>query len=315
MSALGQVYRLLCRLRPTIVHTHMAKAGAVGRTAAVLYNRTAGRRKPARIVHTYHGHVLEGYFGRAKTSLFIQTERALAAVTDRIVAISPRIRDELITDYRIGSAAQYAVVPLGFDLASFAAVDAASRVAARRALAVPTDAPTLVTVGRLTAIKQHELLLRTVREVARARPNVVLLVAGDGERRVELAALADELGIAANVRWLGWRRDLATVYAASDVFVLTSRNEGTPVALIEAMASGVPGVSTDVGGVRDVIAHSGVGMLAAASAESIAQCILQLLSTANQRVAMGMAARALVLERFTQERLVDDIATLYRELL
>src|SRR6266852_4008426 len=137
--ALGQLLDLLRDWRPQIVHTHMAKAGTLGRIAAAIYNATAGRKAPARVVHTYHGHVLEGYFSPAKTRVFIGIERTLARVTDRIVAISPSIQQELQIEHRIGRADQYAVVPLGFDLSALAAIDDASRLAARAALDVPAD--------------------------------------------------------------------------------------------------------------------------------------------------------------------------------
>jgi glycosyltransferase involved in cell wall biosynthesis len=316
LGALMQIYRLLCRVRPAIVHTHMAKAGAVGRTAAVAYNRTAGRQRPARLVHTYHGHVLEGYFGAAKTSVFIRTERVLARATDRLIAISPRIRDELVASYRIGDASQYAVVPLGFDLSPFARIDDDGRRAARKELGLPADAPVVTTVGRLTAIKQHDLLLTAARTIVGDHPSAVFLVAGDGERRREIEAMARVLQVEQHVRFLGWRRDLATIYAATDVFVLTSRQEGTPVALIEAMASGVPGVSTDVGGVRDVIADATMGVLVPPDAAAgIAAGIRGLLSDNAGRVAMGARARAHVLGRFTLDRLVADMVSLYRRLL
>ena len=164
----------------------------------------------------------------------------LAGASDAIVAISPAIRDELLDGHHIGVAAQYRVVPLGFDLAPFAAVDAPAREAARRDLNLPQGAPVVATVGRLTAIKQHRLFLDVIKQVVSAHPNAIALVAGDGELRSDLEAYAASLGITGNVRFLGWRRDLATIYGATDVFLLTSRNEGTPVALIEAMASGVP---------------------------------------------------------------------------
>src|SRR5262249_2807732 len=132
--ALAQVLDILRDFRPDIVHTHMAKAGTLGRMATAIYNRTAGRLRPARVVHTYHGHVLEGYFSSATTRVFIGIERALARVTDRIVAISPRIRDELVRDHRIGRSEQYRIIPLGFDLRPFLAVDGAFRAGARARL-------------------------------------------------------------------------------------------------------------------------------------------------------------------------------------
>lgn len=314
--ALLRLYREMRSAQPAIVHTHMAKAGMLGRVAAALYNATRGRATRARVVHTYHGHVLEGYFSPLMTRVFINLERLLARLSDRIVAISPAIERELRDAFRIGRAAQYRVVPLGFDLASFAAVDDAAREQARRSLAIPDGAKVISTVGRLTAIKQHRLMLDTVARVAARHPQVVALIAGDGELRRDLESYAAQLGIAGRVRFLGWRRDLATIYAATDVFVLTSRNEGTPVALIEAMATAVPGVSTDVGGVKDVITGDEVGArVADGDADGLAAGIARYLSDEPLRRQSGLRARAAVLDRYGLDRLVRDIDTLYRDLL
>jgi len=316
LRTLFRLYREIAKARPLIVHTHMAKAGLLGRAAAAIYNTLRGSAPRARVVHTYHGHVLEGYFSPLMTNIFIRLERLLARASDRIVAISPAIERELRDGFRIGSARQYRVVPLGFDLSGFASVDAAARVAARRELSLPADADVVSTVGRLTAIKQHRLFLETIREAARSRPTLVALIAGDGELRSGLEAYARELGIADRVRFLGWRRDLATIYGATDVFLLTSRNEGTPVALIEAMASGVPGVSTDVGGVKDVITSEAIGArISDASAVALAAPIVRYLADPALRHDAGTRARAAVLDRFSLDRLVRDISALYRELL
>ena len=316
LRALWRLYREIKRARPVIVHTHMAKAGLLGRVAAVAYNLTRGSQPRARIVHTYHGHVLEGYFSPLMTRVFISLERLLARVSDAIVAISPSIERELRDQFGIGRAAQYRVVPLGFDLGSFAAVDDEMRARSRRELSVAADADVVTTVGRLTAIKQHRLFLDAVSAAARSRPRLIALIAGDGELRGEIEAHAAALGLTDRVRFLGWRRDLAILYAATDVFLLTSRNEGTPVALIEAMASGVPGVSTDVGGVKDVIASETIGArLPDGDIAGLAAAIVRYLSDAGGRRAAGERARAAVLDRYSLDRLVNDINTLYRELL
>jgi glycosyltransferase involved in cell wall biosynthesis len=316
LRALFRIYGELKRARPAIIHTHMAKAGLIGRVAAALYNLTRGNSERARVIHTYHGHVLEGYFSAAMTRIFITLERRLARASDRIVAISPAIERQLRDDFRIGRADQYRVVPLGFDLSSFAAVDDEARVKARRDLGVPESADVISTVGRLTAIKQHRLFLDTIARVAATRPQAIALIAGDGELRSNLEAYAAELEIADRVRFLGWRRDLAAIYAATDVFLLTSRNEGTPVALIEAMASGVPGVSTDVGGVKDVITSDAVGArVPDGDPDALAAPIVRYLGDRELRRQSGLRARAAVLDRYGIDRLVNDIVALYRELL
>lgn len=316
LRAVWALYAEFRRLRPVIVHTHMAKAGMLGRLAAAAYNLTRGPSPRARVVHTYHGHVLDGYFSPLMTTVFITLERGLARLSDAIIAISPAIRDELQDTYRIGRSSQYRVVPLGFDLAPFAAVDTAARATARRELDIPSGVPVICTVGRLTAIKQHRLFLDIVQRTVAAHPDAIALIAGDGELRGELEAYAAALGIADHVRFLGWRRDLATIYGATDVFVLTSRNEGTPVALIEAMACGVPGVSTDVGGVKDVIDSPAVGRLAAfGDADGLAGHVRDLLADAAARSTMGERARQRVLDRYGLARLVSEIAALYRDLV
>jgi glycosyltransferase involved in cell wall biosynthesis len=312
--AVRRVLQLLRRVRPAILHTHMAKAGAVGRTAAVLYNRTVTRDARIRLVHTYHGHVLEGYFSPLKTSIFIRAERVLARATDRLIAISPQIQRDLLDTYRIGRADQYAVVPLGFDLTALANLNDADRAAARAELHIPPHAPVIATVGRLTAIKQHELFLEAARRVRDAEPQAIFLIVGDGERRGELETMANAFGIGGSVRFLGWRRDLGTVYGATDVFALTSRNEGTPVALIEAMAAAVPGVSTDVGGVADVMTNDAMGRrVVDGDPAAFASALIETIRSPERRD-IGARARRHVLARYSIDRLVAEIAALYRTL-
>lgn len=316
LRAAMRLLRELRHARPEIVHTHMAKAGMLGRLAAAVYNATRGRRPRALVIHTYHGHVLEGYFSPFMTRVFIGIERLMARLSDAIVAISPAIERDLQEQFRIGRRDQYRVIPLGFDLTPFAAINDATRVRARRDLNLPADADVVCTVGRLTAIKQHRLFLETVAHAAKVRPNLVALIAGDGELRVDLERRATALGIADRVRFLGWRRDLVTIYAASDVFLLTSRNEGTPVALIEAMASGIPGVSTDVGGVKDVIVSADTGTrVGDHSGDALAAQVTRYLADPDMRRQSGTRARAVVLDRFSLDRLVHDVGTLYRDLL
>jgi glycosyltransferase involved in cell wall biosynthesis len=315
LHALFALKRLIKEFKPDIVHTHMAKAGMLGRLAALAFNVGRPEGSRARVVHTYHGHVLEGYFGAAKTATFIMLERMLARCSDAIIAISPAIRQELLDHHRIGHADQYRIVPLGFDLSAFAAIDDQARALARQSLGIDPHAHVITTVGRLTAIKQHGLFLDTFARVASQDPAAIALVVGDGELRSEVDARAAALGITDRVRMLGWRKDLATINAATDVFLLTSRNEGTPVALIEAMASAVPGVSTDVGGVKDVIPNRQVGRLAPfGDAGALAAAVLELLSDDRLRRELGTAARAHVLERYSVDRLVDDIDLLYQQL-
>ncbi len=315
VRAWWQIYGALRRFRPHVVHTHTAKAGAIGRSAAIAYNRTLGRHPRTRIVHTYHGHVLDGYFSPAVAATFVSIERALAKASDRLIVVSPRVHDDLARSYRIGRPDQYRVVTLGFDLARFAQIDAAARIAARTALAIPSDARVVTTIGRLTAIKDHALFLAVAQRIAREVPEAIFLIAGDGELRARLEDQARALGIGDRVRFLGWRRDLDVLYAATDVFLLTSKNEGTPVALIESLASACAAVSTDVGGVRDVIESETVGRVAPnGDASRLASHVVALLQNRTLRQDLGASGRRMALARYGVDRLLGDVHALYREL-
>ena len=314
--ALLTIYIQLYRYRPRIVHTHMAKAGTLGRLATLAYNLTFGLGRPAKVVHTYHGTVLDGYFSPFVSRGVAGVERILARFTSVLIAISSRIRHDIENVYRIGRAEQIRLVPLGFDLARFAAIDGPMRVAARHDLRIPALASVVTTVGRLTEIKQQHVFLSVAQRLAHEHRSMFFLLVGDGTLRPQLEEQARLLGIADRVRFLGWRADLDRIYAATDVFLLTSANEGTPVALIEAMASGVAGVSTDVGGVGDVISSESVGLLApAGNVEGLARAVATLLADTSRRAAMGEAGRASVLSRYGLERLESDVVRVYRELL
>jgi glycosyltransferase involved in cell wall biosynthesis len=308
--------QLLRRLRPAIVHTHMAKAGAIGRQATITYNTLWARKRPAKIVHTYHGHVLEGYFSAPKTAVFLAAERRLARRTDALIAVSPRIRHDLLENYRIGQADRFQVVPLGFELDTLAAIDDAARQHAREELDIPANAKVVTWVGRLTAIKQPEIWVQAARLIAQRFPKAIFLMVGDGELRSHVESTANRLAIANHIRFLGWRGDLARIYGASDLLLLTSRNEGTPVALIEAMAAGLPSVSPDVGGIRDVVTDPGVGIVVTeGSPESLAAAACALLDTPDRCRRIGESARPSAISRFGFARLTSDITALYRDLL
>jgi glycosyltransferase involved in cell wall biosynthesis len=316
LKAWWRIYRALRRWQPDIVHTHMAKAGTLGRLAALAYNRTRPAGQRARLVHTYHGHVFDGYFGSPSTRLFVLIERWIARRTDALVAISPQIAHDLVHEYRIATVAQLQLIPLGFSLDRLLGVSTVDRAPARASLGISDDAIVVTTVGRLTAIKQHTVFLDMAARVAKPVPRCLFLIVGDGELRPALEAQARELGQADRVRFLGWRGDLDAVYAASDVFVLTSRNEGTPVALIEAMAAGLASVSTDVGGVRDVVTGPELGSLVPfGDADALASAVLALADAPARRSEIGRAARTSVRDRFHATRLIADIRELYMQLL
>jgi glycosyltransferase involved in cell wall biosynthesis len=302
--AIGAVFRLVRRTRPALVHTHLAKAGAVGRSVGT-WN---GARRP-RLVHTFHGHVLEGYFPPAQQRGFVEIERRLAKRTDRLLAVSPQVRDELL-ELGIGRPAQYRVIPVGLDLAPFLAVDRPAG-SLRRRLRLSAAVPLVGAVGRLVAVKNLGLLL----DVAVRLPEVHVAVVGDGPERSALERQATRLGLETRVHFLGWSTDVAAVMSDLDVVVLTSRHEGTPVALVEALAAARPVVATDVGGVPFVVQDGVTGLLAALDAEAMAAAVERALSDRAGATAMAAAGRVAVAGRFGHDRLVRDMRALYHELI
>jgi len=301
--ALAVLVRLMRAERPHVVHTHTAKAGTLGRIAALL----AG--VPVR-VHTFHGHVLEGYFSPAKARAFLAVERALARRTQRILTVSESVRAELLAR-GIGRPDRLTVVPLGLDLGPFTRAEE-QRGALRRELGVADDVPLVGIVARLVPIKAHEVFLEAAARVARSVPACRFVVVGDGERRDELVGLAARLGLGDRCRFLGWRADLPRIHADLDVALLTSRNEGSPVALIEAMAAGLPVVATAVGGVPDLVVDGEHGRLAAMDdADGVAAATVALLRDPARRRAMGVAGRQRVLARHGAARLVADVERVY----
>lgn len=306
-KALVALYRLMRTERPQIVHTHTAKAGFLGRLAA----RLAG--VPI-ILHTFHGHVLHGYYGPMKTHLLRRMERALACMTDRIIAVSEQVKADLV-GYGIARPEKISVIHLGFDLGPFLN-SAAYGGAFRRELGLGNGTRLVGIVGRVFPIKNHRLFLDAAAQVAGEEGHARFVVVGDGILRPEMEAHARRLGIADRVVFTGWRRDLPRIYPDLDVLVVSSKNEGTPVSAIEAMASGRPVVATRVGGLPDLIDDGKTGCLVPSEdAPALAAAILRVLRDPDAAHRMGEAARALVRERFQAERLVGDLEGLYVKLL
>ena len=307
LVALLTLIRMFRRIRPDIVHTHTAKAGALGRMAA----RVAG---VPLTVHTFHGHVLDGYFSPSVTRFFLMVERRLACTTDRLVTVSPRLRDQLLA-MGVGRPDQVEVVPLGLDLCRFRR-DRGAASALRASLGLAPGIPLLGSVGRLVPIKDHPTLLRAMAIHGMDGQSAHLVLVGDGEDRLALTRLVGELGVSTRVHFLGWRSDLETILNELDVVVCSSRNEGTPVALIEAMAAGVPVLSTEVGGVADLVTHGETGWLVPpGDPAAMAQGIRRLVAEPSLRTRLAAAGRAVVLDRYDVARLIPRMETLYTNLI
>jgi glycosyltransferase involved in cell wall biosynthesis len=325
------VARLLWRflkLRPDIIHTHKAKAGAVGRLAAMIYKyatpsivRLCPRR--CRIVHTYHGHVFHGYYGRTASRIFIAIERALARMcTDRVIVLSGQQSREISGRFRVGRPEQFRVIPLGLDLDE---VQGGGGRGLRNELGISDKEIAIGIVGRLCEVKNHMLFLDAAARVLREGCAARFVVVGDGHLRKQLEQEAMLLGISHAVQFTGFRQDAASLYVELDIVALTSVNEGTPLTLIEAMCSERPIVATEVGGVPDLMGarrHTIDGItiwdhgatVPSGDVAAVARALKFLAERPEVRSKMGKSGRAFVAERMSKKRLLRDIEQLYREL-
>jgi glycosyltransferase involved in cell wall biosynthesis len=303
--------QLIRRERPHVVHTHTAKAGALGRVA------TALARLPDRpvVVHTFHGHVLRGYFGPVRSGGFRLLERLLASLSDALVAVSPEVRDDLVA-LGVAPRSKFAVVRLGIELEQRVAAPKDARVEARTLLGVPPERFLVGWLGRMTGVKRTEDVLLALARLRGLGVDAALCMVGDGPDREALEEHAHRIGVARHVLMLGYQEDVARWYAAFDAIVLPSGNEGTPVSVIEALAARTPVVATRVGGVPDVVRDGVDGFLVPASdVDAVAERLALLAGDPELRDRMGEAGRARVLARYAVDRLVGDVDRLYRSLL
>lgn len=304
LLALIWIYRYLRRERPAIVATHTAKAGTLGRLAAALAGVPV-------VVHTFHGHVLDGYFRRVGTAFVLFVERFLGRLTTRFIAISPEIANDLD---RLGiGRGKTSVVRLGLELDH---LDAGRPGRLREGLGIPAGAVVVGIVGRLVPIKAHDLFLAAAVRLARTDSTVHFAIVGDGELWDPLHKESDAAGLSDRVHFAGWRDDLADVYRDLDVVVCCSRNEGTPVSVIEACAAGRPVVGTPVGGMTDIITDGVNGLLVpSGDADALASAIAGLVADPGRRQSMGAAGRRMVLERYGADRMVAELKVIYGGLL
>jgi glycosyltransferase involved in cell wall biosynthesis len=298
VAAIRAIRRAIRAERPDVLHTHAAKAGATGRLAALL---AGGARPPVR-VHTFHGHVLRGYFGSERQRLFTLVERTLARTSSGLVAVSPEVRDDLVA-LGVAQPERFTVIRYGFEFPE-------AEVPAER-----LGAFVVGYAGRLTAIKRPLDLVRALRGAVDRGADATLVVVGDGEDRPQAERLAAELGVAERCRFVGYQRDMAGWYASFDVFCLASANEGTPVAAIEALAAGVPVVATRVGGTPAVVDDGETGFLVEpGDVEGLAERLALLAGDGELRERMGRLGAERTRARYGVERMVDKVERLYEEL-
>jgi glycosyltransferase involved in cell wall biosynthesis len=310
-AAILALRRLIREQRPDVLHTHTAKAGATGRLAAL----GAGSARPRARVHTYHGHVLSGYFSRRWEHVFRGIERLLAYTSGTLVAVSDEVRDDLV-GFGVAPARRFAVVPYGFDLPQWSEADEEARRSIRAEIGAGDGTFVVGWAGRLTAIKRPLDLVRTLRALVDHDVDALLVLVGDGEDRGAVEALAAELGVADRCRLVGFRKSIRPWYAAFDALILTSANEGTPVVAIEALAATRPVVATRAGGTGTVVRQGESGYLdAIGDTAALAGRLATLARDPELRERMGSRGGEDVRARFAVGRMADEIEAVYRRLL
>ncbi|PYQ27445.1 MAG: hypothetical protein DMF56_20025 [Acidobacteria bacterium] len=299
-----KLFRFFRRYRPDIIHTHTAKAGAAGRAAGFLYRLFTRRR--VKFVHTYHGHIFHSYYGRLKTRMFLMIERTLARMTDAIIVLSEQQRREIHETFGVGKSEQFHIIPLGLDLDELGVGQVFQPV------------PQIAIIGRLAPIKNHDMFLRIA---ARLR-DTQFVIYGDGAERATIEARAAQLN---NVTLAG-THSAAEIYSSISIAALTSLNEGTPLSLIEAMAAGIPVISTAVGGVVDLLGDvvemnaDGYqvrerGITAKSNDDAgFANGLRRLLADESLRGWLAHHARDYARATYSKERLIADIIRLYDDL-
>lgn len=301
IKAFMSLVKAIREFRPHVIHTHTAKAGFLGRIASIASFHSSIR------VHTFHGHLLNGYFEPFKRSLVMIAERILALLTDQLLAVGGKVRHDLLK-VGIGSESKFGLMPPGLELGKLP-----PRENSRVALELPVDSLQCAFIGRVTQIKRPDRFLDVVSEIKKRGIDLNFFVVGDGD----LLDMCRERIIREDlpVRILGWQSDIERVLSSADMVVLTSDNEGTPLSLIQAGMAGLPVVTTDVGSVPDVVLNGITGIITTLEPQEIANALEKLFSDGVLREKMGNAAKGFTLSNFGVNRLVHDHEELYRNLL
>ena len=301
LTALFAIIKEIRRFKPDVIHTHTAKAGVIGRIASILSGKKSIR------VHTFHGHLLHGYFGTTKTKLVILIEKLLALFTDKLLAVGKQVQDDLIA-VGIGNLRKFAVMPPGLQLANIP-----TKAAARIELGLEPIEIYCAFIGRITQIKRPDRFLDVTSQVQADNVKVHFIVAGAGEKLQYCEERVSSENLP--VTFLGWREDIEVVLAAADFVILTSDNEGTPLSLIQAGMVGIPVVATNVGSTNEIVADGQTGFLTDLSVEQLSHAVAKLASDSDLRAKMGAAGKEYTLARYGVERLVKDHQDLYLRLL
>jgi len=297
---LFQLIKEIRAFKPDVIHTHTAKAGVIGRLASIL------SLHPSKRVHTFHGHLLSGYFNPLVTRLVIFIEKILALKTNILVSVGEKVRDELLAK-KIGKFSKYRIFPPGLALKELVDHESALKI-----LGLEPNFLYISFIGRVTQIKRPDRFLDVVEIIAKQSTNIKFVVAGGGDLLDECMRSAKERSLP--VVFLGWRSDIENIFSASDIVVLTSDNEGTPISLIQAGLAGKPTVSTNVGSVKEIVLDGKTGFVSELSAESLAKSITSLINDEVVRKNFGTAASVHTHANYGVERLVRDHSQLYKEI-
>ena len=315
-KAYKEIKQIIREFKPDIVHTHASKAGLLGRLAA----KHSGVKV---VVHTFHGHVFHSYFGTLKTNIFKSLERYLARKSNIIIAISNKQKNELANEHKIAAENKFKVVPLGFDLARFTNITAEQRHNFRQKYNITDKQITITIVGRLVPIKDHKLFINSIKQLkAKTDKQIRVFIVGGGELYNELIDYTKSVGLTAtentdvaDINFTSWIKETEWVYAGSDMIALSSLNEGTPVSLIEAQASGKPITSTKVGGVEDIVIDGKTAVLCQNTVDSFTNAMLEIIENYSQYLQNSQENINLVSEKFSYNRLVTDVRKLYNEII
>jgi glycosyltransferase involved in cell wall biosynthesis len=321
LVAYRKISKLIRQFKPDIVHTHASKAGTIGRLAAI-------RNKVPIIVHTFHGHVFHSYFGSSKTNIFINIEQGLANQCSKIIAISDKQKEELSEIYKIAPPEKFEVIPLGFDLKRFQENTAQKRNTFRTQYKLNETDIAIGIVGRLAPVKNHELFIRSIKKVKDStQKNIRAFIIGDGECLSDLLELCKSLGLdyqyspngdetASTVTFTSWIKNIDTAYPGLDIVAMTSLNEGTPVSLIEAQAANKAIVTTNVGGIENIVIPNGTALLTKNNCvDDFSEKLQLLVESESMRQSQSEKGWEHVREKFHYTRLVKDTENLYYKLL
>jgi len=301
LNAFFLLLRETRKFKPDVIHTHTAKAGVLGRVAGLVAAPRAKR------VHTFHGHLLHGYFGSGKTQIVIFVEKLLALSTERLIAIGSSVKSDLL-EVGVGSEPKYEVIFPGLQ-----SLQIHPKMKARKQLGLDSDKKYFVFVGRLTQIKRPDRLLDIARFLKVNYPDSYILIAGAGELFATIKGKSDSEGLP--ITFLGWRNDIDLILSAADIAILCSDNEGIPLTLIQAAQAGLPIISTDVGSVSDMVSHEVNGLLTETTSDGLISAAKSLLDSTSMRDDFGKAGQKRAHQYFTSEAMVKHHERLYSQIL